>query len=140
MNRQLAIALLLCGFAVPEAGAAQSPDKGVVEMSPYKVVSRGWNVYWSLSFPVLGRLTEVFFREVDAGSLAGNAGIKEGDRLLRVNGKAVKGMRESEMERLLWPAKPSTLVLHVQAAGAPEIRTVELQLPETPGPKAEGAR
>ena len=132
----ISIVLASCVSGVAASEAARAPDRPIVEMSPYKVISRGWNVYWSLSFPILGRVAEVFFREVDAGSFAGKAGIKEGDQLLRINGKPVKGMKERDMEGLLWPSGPVTFVLEVQASGANEIRSVELRYPELSKSKA----
>lgn len=127
MKRLVWLSILLVVRWVAASEPATAVDKSVVEMKPYKVVSRGWNVYWTLSFPVFGSVAEVTFKEVDSGSFAGKAGIREGDRLLSINGKPVKGMKERDMERHLWPASAVTLSLEVQSQDLKSIRTVELR-------------
>jgi membrane-associated protease RseP (regulator of RpoE activity) len=123
------LSILFAVRCVAASEAAPAVDKSVVEMKPYKVISRGWNVYWTLSFPVFGSVADVTFKEVDSGSFAGKAGIREGDRLLSINGKPVKGMKERDMERLLWPASAVTLSLEVQSQDLKSTRVVELRYP-----------
>lgn len=70
---------------------------------------------------------------VQAGTPAGRAGLKKGDRIIAVNGQDLRFFREQEepeqaLARLV--RKEEKVKLLVQPAGSPELKTVEVQSEE----------
>lgn len=76
---------------------------------------------------------------VQAGTPAGRAGLKKGDRIIAVNGQDLRFFREQEepeqaLARLV--RKEEKVKLLVQPAGSPELKTVEVQSEEFLNEKA----
>lgn len=98
-------------------------------MLPYKVAERpfdGFSISYGVRYLLWGPIDDVSFESVDAGSIPARRGVKSGDRLIRIDGASVKGMKRREFELRLFRTK-AVLVLEVQSPGSKEVRKLELQ-------------
>jgi hypothetical protein len=113
--------------------AARDPQpepQGAVPLPAYNVrdeLVRGFTISYGMKYLWWGTIDDVSFEDVDAGSLPAKVGIKSGDRILTINGKAVREMKRKEMEQVLF-RNGVTLKLVVRTGNAPP-RTVELTWP-----------
>lgn len=129
-HASISILALLAVIRALASGPAIPDQKSVVAMAPYKVedtLVRGFTISYGVKYLWWGPVDDASFEDVDAGSLPAKAGIKSGDRILNVNGKAVREMKRKEMEATLF-RNGVTVKLQVQSPGAPP-RTVELSWP-----------
>jgi membrane-associated protease RseP (regulator of RpoE activity) len=122
----LACVALVMGSTVSAAGTS---DAKPVVMSTYKVTPRGWHVQPLLMYLFWGPVCTASVKQVSHDSVAGRAGLKEGDQILRINGRPVRGMKAEEMDRLLSPNLSATVELEVKSSGAKAARNVVLQFP-----------
>jgi membrane-associated protease RseP (regulator of RpoE activity) len=131
-SRTLKIAAL---FLVTSCCCMDGAENGVgarspVPLPPYAVedtLVRGFTISYGVKYFLWGPVDDATFEDVDAGSLPAKAGVKSGDRILKVNGKPVREMKRKEMEQTLF-RNGVTVNLEVQSPGSPP-RKVELSWP-----------
>lgn len=118
--------------ALVEAGVDPAVAAGIeTPRPPARVVSAGSGQrrYGLGLAPPRGGEVSLAILEVPAGSVAERAGVRRGDRILRMNGQAVADLGGAEITGLL---RGSPLVLVVERDGA-EL-TIHMSLDEVPAP------
>lgn len=79
---------------------------------------RGFTISYGVKYLLWGPADDATFEEVDAGSLPAKAGVKSGDRILKMNGKPVREMKRKEMEKTLFRNRVK-VNLEGQSPGSP---------------------
>jgi hypothetical protein len=125
----LLVAMAMGGMVCAQPGASEPATKP--EQTPAKSPEqRGMPKRYGLQFLIVDGAGPVL-RESRPGSRAARAGLKDGDRVMKVNGAEVSGVDQQEFVRLM---KQSPVTLTLSRGGKTMDVTMSLDDPEDPTP------